>query len=693
MANWISSKLKAAESILQQIDQQAAESLKKGERPPAVDNLEAIGKTGDILPLKDQLKKKKNQVDNDYHGKLRSDLSLNVSRNQENVISAASKPSPSSKPSTLTDSDWTELLGIPNQPSTSTASRSNGSPTVRGAKRDVRRPSNAGSNMSVLDFKKTQNNTKSNRSLGERKKLTRKTSDVEESNISVSLGSNSRVALKNDKNIMHSEGRELDKKDAGGNISVEAKSVEKNEICGNFDSKGFSSENSALTIRNSQSSETVPDTDQAKRISDMNIIVTNAQSHQESGFTGKHKSDEVSRSSISDGVRKEWTGSSTSGGSSGSDSDSGSASDAEIEREREEIKRRRQKILAEKAAAKAMEAIKEHEDLVARLEGEKQSLEKILEDRARKQAEEASELQTSMMEMMEAVELEKQKHNETRREALAKMVKLETENADLAKTLASVQWNLELEGNRVAGLRQQIELKETCHEELRRRIASSQEAGTSTKPLAFKGIEFELEILEAEHSLITDKVLQLQEKGKKLEEDIELVRKEMEEPTEVEVELKRRLGQMTDHLIQKQVQVEALSSEKATLLFRIEAVTRQLEESKSMVNTNDISSTSWRDLESGKWKLSGSKLRPMLEDKIHSGKKHLGSLIQQLDAIYVAGMVFIRRNPAAKLWSVVYLICLHLWVLYIFMSHSQVDTESKSGAVISLENINTSLNM
>ena len=40
----------------------------------------------------------------------------------------------------------------------------------------------------------------------------------------------------------------------------------------------------------------------------------------------------------------------------------------------------------------------------------------------------ASELQTSMMEMMEAVELEKQKHNETRREALAKMVKLEVIN-------------------------------------------------------------------------------------------------------------------------------------------------------------------------------------------------------------------------------------------------------------------------
>lgn len=34
-----------------------------------------------------------------------------------------------------------------------------------------------------------------------------------------------------------------------------------------------------------------------------------------------------------------------------------------------------------------------------------------------------------------------------------------------------------------------------------------------------------------------------------------MTKKEIEEPTEVEVELKRRLRQMTDHLIQKQAKV------------------------------------------------------------------------------------------------------------------------------------------
>lgn len=43
--------------------------------------------------------------------------------------------------------------------------------------------------------------------------------------------------------------------------------------------------------------------------------------------------------------------------------------------------------------------------------------------------------------------------------------------------------------------------------------------------------------------------------AKTLETSIEATRKEIENPSQVEVELKRRLGQLTDHLIQKQAQV------------------------------------------------------------------------------------------------------------------------------------------
>lgn len=108
----------------------------------------------------------------------------------------------------------------------------------------------------------------------------------------------------------------------------------------------------------------------------------------------------------------------------------------------------------------------------------------------------------------------------------------------------------------------------------------------------------------------------------------------------------------------------------------LQAVSRLLDESKSMT---EFSATSSRDIESG---------RPLFEDRIRSGREHLGSLLQQLDSIFMAGAVFLRRNTTARLWSLVYFICLHLWVIYILMSHSEASSEIKSGAVISLENIN-----
>ncbi|XP_058195650.1 golgin candidate 2 [Rhododendron vialii] len=373
-----------------------------------------------------------------------------------------------------------------------------------------------------------------------------------------------------------------------------------------------------------------------------------------------------------------FTPSSLSDGGSASETDSTSTSDSEIEREKEERRRRKAQILAEKAAAKALEAIKERENMVARLEGEKQSLEKILEERANQQAQEASELQNSMMETMEAVELEKQKHNSTRMEALGRMAKLEIANADLACSLAAAQWKVEVEMNQLAELRLQVEVKEATHEELRRKISVAHDTGNQL--VASKGIEFEREILESEISFVIEKIGRLQEKAKTLESNIEMTRQELENPTEVEVELRRRLGQLTDHLIQKQAQVEALSSEKATYVLRIEAVSRLLDENKSTLNAVDV--------ESGIWEFSNSKLRPLFEERIQSGRKHFGSLVQQLDSIFCAGAIFLRRNSTARLWSLVYLVCLHFWVVYILLSHSPVSEEARSGAVFSLESIN-----
>ncbi|KAL6001484.1 hypothetical protein ACLOJK_007222 [Asimina triloba] len=121
----------------------------------------------------------------------------------------------------------------------------------------------------------------------------------------------------------------------------------------------------------------------------------------------------------------------------------------------------------------------------------------------------------------------------------------------------------------------------------------------------------------------------------------------------------------------------------------MQTVSRLLDESKSSPQLVDLAGTS--DIEAGAWSLANSRHKPLLRDRFRSGGKHLGSILEQLDAIFSAGAVFLRRNTSAQVWAVAYLVCLHLWVLYILMSHSQASDEAHSGAAISLQSINKTL--
>lgn len=115
--------------------------------------------------------------------------------------------------------------------------------------------------------------------------------------------------------------------------------------------------------------------------------------------------------------------------------------------------------------------------------------------------------------------------------------------------------------------------------------------------------------------------------------------------------------------------------------LEIQAVSRLLDESSA-------GNSSREGLEPGAFSLSNSNFRHLLKDRMQSGQLHLGSLVRQLDSLFSTGAVFLRRNSTARIWAVVYLACLHLWVIYILMSHSPASDDTRSGAVVSLENIN-----
>ncbi|KAL6552494.1 hypothetical protein OROHE_007858 [Orobanche hederae] len=696
MAHWISSKLKAAETLLQQIDQQAAESLRKDEKPLPDDQLggDSTLRTPETKPLiRDQLKKKSigNMVNQSIINIDKQNLKVISGRNsvvnRDDETEVLLNPNSKSDTSRGLTSDWTELLSVPDKKGESgggNLSRSSSRVSeIRASKKDGKKvgSSDSGMDLSVVDGrgKKVRNNGVSKnfrKPSVELESSTSADSDEKASNVGDATPRTSGVQSP-------SSGGESDQRNRcstpviGTNLANIGRAEGVNDTV--YEEKVHPSDNS------DHSSRTMLIWHEKEL--DMKVGLNDGERlHRE--FNASNRSTLDSRTSSS--LKKDSD--SPSDKESNSETDTSSSSDSESEREREERRKRRQEILAERAALKAVQAIIEREDLVARLEGEKQSLEKILEERAKQQVQEASELQTTMMETMEAVELEKQKHNNTRMEALARLAKLEVHisnsaNANLTRSLANIQKNLEVEVDRIAELRQQIYIKEATHEELRRKISSThQKDGKMRAP---KGVDFELEMLEAEYSFINDKVGRMQDQARILETSIETTRREIENPTEVEIELKHRFHQLTDHLIQKQAQVETLSSENAMLLLRIEAVSRMLNEYKATIDLAEFSGTSSRDtLESGVWQISNAKLRYIFKGRMQSGQRHLGSLVRQLDSLFCVGAMFLRRNSTARIWSIVYLVCLHLWVTYILMSHSPVSDDSRSGAVFSLENIN-----
>ncbi|XP_042000185.1 golgin candidate 2-like [Salvia splendens] len=682
MAHWISSKLKAAETLLQQIDQQAADSLKKNEKETMDDPLvvETSSKSPETKSLiKDQLKKKStenvlSQSISPSHNRDLNAFSRSNSDANKNVETERS-PNLNSKPNLspgLTDSDWTELLSVPDKRPVSgagvTSQGSNRVPVTRALKKNGKKAGNSGKglNLSVVDGRteKVGNN--------EVLKSSRKSNVGSESN--TSADTNEKTSIVGDatpRTISVSSGGESNERN---NMLTPMFGTTKS---GTLEGVNDTVDVEKLILLNDNDPSSQMTSVSLDKKSDMEVEL-NDSDRPETAISGTISSKIGPRGSSS----KKKVLPLPSEVDSNSETDT-SSSDSESEREREERRKRKQQILAEKAAAKAIEAIKERENMVARLEGEKQSLEKMFEERAIQQVQEASELQTTMMETMDAVELEKQKHNNTRMEALARLAKLESLNADLARSFANVQKSLEVEADRITELRHQIQMKESTLEDLRREISNTHQNGDALR--ASKGAEFEMEMLEAEYSFVTDKVARMQSQAKTLETSIETTRREIEDPSEVEIELKRRLSQLTDHLIQKQAQVETLSSEKAMLLLRIEAVSKLLDEQ----GPADFPSTSSRDeLDQGTWHLSNSKFRSLLKGRMQSGQHQFGSLVRQLDSLFCTGAVFLRRNSTARAWSLVYLACLHLWVVYILMSHSPVTDDTRSGAVISLENIN-----
>jgi hypothetical protein len=169
----------------------------------------------------------------------------------------------------------------------------------------------------------------------------------------------------------------------------------------------------------------------------------------------------------------------------------------------------------------------------------------------------------------------------------------------------------------------------------------------------------------------------------------------------MELELQTRLNQLTDHLIQKQAQVEALSTEKATLHFRLEAVSNTLREAKSAAqsraskrNKANSGGGDWSmyddDIEYGLSRPYSSKDKGFVQaDFDHPITQGTGShpviqLVLQMDSLFLGGARILRTHSSARALAGLYLFALHGWVLFVLYMHARAGKESNPALLMQM---------
>lgn len=389
-----------------------------------------------------------------------------------------------------------------------------------------------------------------------------------------------------------------------------------------------------------------------------------------------------------------------SDGDSDRDTESEDEEDEEMERRKFAHKKRiaRRKELTASRAAAAQEAIRERKLFVEKLEKESINLKRVLADREEQQGREAAELRTTIAEVMHALETEKKLHSSIRMKALAAESQLENKNADLAKSLGALQWQLDEQTSQLLKARNMVNSKESAKEELVRRLAKMRGDLYGEQNREPKLVEKSNEdgSFEEEQSDLWKKIQQCQIQVKDLEVKIHGLKDTPSEPTETEQELETRLAQMTDYLIQRQSQVEALATEKATLLIRLEALSNKINEERAMVSkasrnkpgvwTSSDGDSNYYDMEYGlgipydsKKKHSAYELGESSSTNTSLGSVPLSPILRQLNVFFSVGMFYLRKHRWARVFAIMYIIILHLWVWFVVSKPTQTLTIQEFG--------------
>ncbi|XP_029349250.1 golgin subfamily A member 5 [Echeneis naucrates] len=176
----------------------------------------------------------------------------------------------------------------------------------------------------------------------------------------------------------------------------------------------------------------------------------------------------------------------------------------------------------------------------------------------------------------------------------------------------------------------------------------------------------ELQYLEEEHHRAKTS---LQSRIKDREDEIQKLRNQLTNKTlssSSQTELENRLHQLTETLIQKQTMLEALGTEKNSLVFQLEHLEQQLKNAQGGQSGGPAINMS--GLEGSARQRNAPVLFSDQESPGVYGKVRKAA--STIDRFSIRLGIFLRRYPMARVFVILYMAVLHLWVMIVLLTYT-----------------------
>uniref|UniRef100_A0A8C2WT91 Golgin subfamily A member 5 n=1 Tax=Cyclopterus lumpus TaxID=8103 RepID=A0A8C2WT91_CYCLU len=162
----------------------------------------------------------------------------------------------------------------------------------------------------------------------------------------------------------------------------------------------------------------------------------------------------------------------------------------------------------------------------------------------------------------------------------------------------------------------------------------------------------------------------LQSRVKDREDEIQKLRNQLTNKTlssSSQTELENRLHLLTETLIQKQTMLEALGTEKSALVFQLERLEQQLKNTQG--GQGGGPSINMSGLEGA---VSRQRNTPVLfSDQDSPGVYgRVRNAASTIDRFSIRLGIFLRRYPIARVFVILYIALLHLWVMIVLLTYT-----------------------